>query len=169
MAKAPGFLVWNPARAHPSVQHGTFAEACAEAQRLRSANPGERFYIMAPVMEKRHAEAAQAFSDGKAAGWAEARDEIARGDKRISEAWDHNRRLDRSIQPLLPIARDAEDHQAIVADCLCWFDGFSAAHGRDDRQPFTPDREKLRRLNAVLQEVVGSQRGSTTADDEIPF
>lgn len=170
MAKSPGFLVWNPARSHPTVQHETFARAHDEAKRLREANPDERFFVMAPVMEKRHAEAAQAFSDGKAVGYAEARSEVMQAEARSDQLLEDKRAVERRLAAFDALAREIEEHQAAAADCLLWFDGFNAAHAHKDRweRPSTPDREKLRRLNAALQVAVRASRDQTL-DEEIPF
>lgn len=57
-------------------------------------------------------------------------------------------------------------HQAIVADCLLWFDGFNASFaGREPwERPNTPDRNKLRALNSALQRL-----GNAEDDQEILF
>ena len=48
MTKA-GFLVWNPRRGLPTVSHETFEVAVKESERLAQLNPGQTFFVMAPV------------------------------------------------------------------------------------------------------------------------
>lgn len=43
------FLVWNPAARAPQYRHPTLESARAEAERLASANPREKFYVLAPI------------------------------------------------------------------------------------------------------------------------
>jgi len=59
------------------------------------------------------------------------------------------------LRRLTPITSKAQQHQAIVADCMTWFAGFEAAHVHRDgwERPWTPDREPLRALNIALQAV----------------
>lgn len=46
----PFFLVWNPKGPRsPSFRHGTRKSAEMEAQRLSQQNPGQEFYVLAPV------------------------------------------------------------------------------------------------------------------------
>jgi hypothetical protein len=40
------FLVWNPGGDAPRVCHAHESDACAEAQRLAAANPGDCFYVL---------------------------------------------------------------------------------------------------------------------------
>lgn len=40
------FVVWNPAHGLPRYQHGTLAQAKAEAERLARLNPGSEFIVM---------------------------------------------------------------------------------------------------------------------------
>lgn len=49
--------------------------------------------------------------------------------------------------------------QAIVADCILWFDGFRAAHAPKEswERPHVPDRAILCDLNAALQALEASQ------------
>ncbi|MEI6439021.1 MAG: hypothetical protein WCO83_02340 [Alphaproteobacteria bacterium] len=68
---------------------------------------------------------------------------------------------------LTALVRDVDEHQAIVADCLLWFDGFMAAFPAD-RTCHTPHREKLIRLNAALQDIIDLQ-GPSITDREISF
>ena len=46
-----GFLAWNPHPGNraPSHQHMSLADAQREAEILARTNPGNRFYVMAPV------------------------------------------------------------------------------------------------------------------------
>lgn len=44
-----GFLVWNPRHGLPTVSHTTFDAAVKESERLAQANPGETFFVVAPV------------------------------------------------------------------------------------------------------------------------
>lgn len=46
----PGFLVWNPDARYPRFDHDTADDARREAERLARENPGQDFYVMAPVM-----------------------------------------------------------------------------------------------------------------------
>ena len=64
----------------------------------------------------------------------------------------------------------AAPFQAIVADCLLWFDGFAAAHSPKEtwERPHVPDRERLRQLNEALQALLPA--GLSPDDDaNIPF
>lgn len=74
-----------------------------------------------------------------------------------------------SLRRLKPITSKAQQHQAIVADCMTWFAGFEAAHLHRDgwERPWTPDREALRALNIALQAVAYPEPAD--ADDETPF
>lgn len=47
--KHPGFYVWNPASRYPNYTHTSLRSASDEAKRLAAANPGQQFFIMAPV------------------------------------------------------------------------------------------------------------------------
>ena len=73
------------------------------------------------------------------------------------------------LRRLKPITSKAQQHQAIVADCMAWLAGFEAAHVHRDgwERPWTPDREALRALNIALQAVAHPEPAD--ADDEIPF
>jgi hypothetical protein len=166
MRRPVGFLVWNPSRSLPTVQHETFSKAEAEAVRLSAQHPDEAFWIMSPVKGEKTRAAAKAFSDGKAEGMAQAHAEImlAEGHRdRLFEERDH---LRRSVEKLGAIDANRSEFQAIVADCLLWFDGFNAGFSGKEpwERPHTPDREKLTALNGALQALLRS------ADlDEIPF
>ena len=43
------FLVWNPNANFPRYRHYSRDSAIREARRLADANPGEQFFVMAPV------------------------------------------------------------------------------------------------------------------------
>jgi hypothetical protein len=49
MLLTPFYVVWNPARNGPAVQHKTFEEAFKEAERLGKINPQETFLVLRPV------------------------------------------------------------------------------------------------------------------------
>lgn len=161
-----GFLVWNPARNLPTVQHETLERAEAEAERLRAENPDETFWVMSPVRAGRGVH--KAFSDGKSEGYEQARAEIMLAESRTDHLDDEVRRLRRETQDFAYFRGEVADHQATAADCLLWFDGFQAAHSHREahERPRTPDREKLLHLNSALQRLVP---GAAVDDDEIPF
>jgi hypothetical protein len=163
-----GFLVWNPAQRLPSYRHDTFAGAEKEAARLSAANPTETFWVMSPVKGDKTRSTAKAFSDGKAEGLAQASAEIMLAEGRTDRLYDEMAKLRRITEQVEAITRDQAEHQAIAADCLCWFDGFNAAYaGRESyERPAIPDRDKIRRLNAALQALL---RASGAEDEEIPF
>lgn len=173
MRRPAQFLVWNPSRRLPTRGHETFEKAQAEAERLRIETDfgdaeGE-FWVMAPVRSKTAASAAKAFSDGKAEGLAQAHAEIMLAEARSDAAGDAQREMRRRLGSLEDIGGNADEFQAIVADCLLWFDGFrSAFHLSEAGHPRTPDRDGLTRLNTALQAVLRSQRGDIE-DEEIPF
>lgn len=49
-------------------------------------------------------------------------------------------------------AEETREFSCALADVLCWFRGFSAAHVLHDRQPeLPPDLDGLRRLNIRLK------------------
>lgn len=159
-----GFMVWNPARGMPTVVHDTIEQASAEAERLTRQNPGEHFIIMSPVLTDQAATIGKIWSDG--ARYAQARIENAEANAK--------RMIDAAIQleaktkrRFAVIERDQRRFQAIVADCLLWFDGFRAAHSPKDswERPHVPDREALRELNAALQALETPQ----PEFEEIPF
>jgi len=161
-----GFLVWNPARNLPTVQHETYERAEAEAERLRAENPDETFWVMSPV--RATGSTAKAFSDGKAEGYAQARAEIMLAEGRADALDDEVHRLRRETQDFAYFRGEVEEHQATAADCLLWFDGFQAAHSHREsyERPKTPDREKLLHLNSAPQRLIP---GRAVDDDEIPF
>jgi len=156
-----GFLVWNPSRGVPTVQHETLAKAEAEAERLRALHPDETFWVMSPVTSARAKSAAGAFSDGKAEGLAQAHAEIMLAEGRADRASDELHRLRRELSDFSHFRGDT------AADCLLWFDGFNAAHAHKEgwERPRTPDREKLQHLNAALQRLVPG----AVDDEDIPF
>ena len=95
-----------------------------------------------------------------------------RNGQHLRELIDAEKRADGfadSLRRLKPITSKAQQHQAIVADCMTWLAGFEAAHLRRDgwERPWTPDREALRALNIALQAVAYPEPAD--ADDEIPF
>lgn len=49
----PGFMILNPAGAAPRVRHATLPDARRELRRLAEANPGQDFFILAPVLHAR--------------------------------------------------------------------------------------------------------------------
>lgn len=144
-----GFHVWNPAGRLPTYVHDTFLRAWSEKDRLQAANPDQRFVVMAPVLSIESAQAARAFSDGKAEGYAEARDEVMAAEGRLDKALEELA----AFKALRPFIEDAEAYQSIVADCLLWIQGFNAAYaGRESyERPDTPSVDKLRDLNIALQ------------------
>lgn len=163
-----GFLVWNPSRGLPTVVHDTLERALTEAERLKSANPTERFVIMSPIMAGSDASAAKAWSDGKAEGLAEARQEVMRAEK-FSDQWcEKAMKLEGATRQLADLQRHQRRYQAIVADCLLWFDGFAAAFGAREgwEQPRIPDRETIRDLNRAL---LNLEQDHPIPDEEIPF
>lgn len=163
-----GFLVWNPSRGLPTVVHDTLDRALSEAERLKKANPTERFVIMSPIMAGSDASAAKAWSDGKAEGLAEARQEVMRAEQ-FSDQWcEKAMRLEGATRQLADLRRHQRRYQAIVADCLLWFDGFAAAFGSREgwEQPRIPDRDTIRDLNRAL---LNLEQGQPIPDEEIPF
>ena len=162
-----GFMVWNPARGMPSVAHDTLERALSEAERLTAANPGERFVIMSPIMAGSDASAAKAWSDGKAEGLAQAHREIMRAEAKADQALDRVGDLASALRRVDALRTHHRRFQAIVADCLLWFDGFRAAHSPKDswESPHVPDRDALRELNAALQALETPQ----PEFEEIPF
>jgi len=56
--------------------------------------------------------------------------------------------------------------QLLLADTLCWFDGFAAAHAHRDPwdRPDIPDRGALRKANGLLQDAL-----NPTPETPIPF
>lgn len=164
MNQSIGFMVWNPARGMPSVVHDTIEQASAEAERLTRQNPGEHFIIMSPVLNATEANMGRAWSDG--ARFMGGMLERAEADAKvmIDGALEHEAKIKRRFAV---IERDQRRFQAIVADCLLWFDGFRAAHSPKDswERPHVPDREALRELNAALQALEAPQPEL----EEIPF
>ena len=47
--RPPFWLVWNRRGRKPVYEHESYFSARAEAERLAKANPGEAFYVLAPV------------------------------------------------------------------------------------------------------------------------
>jgi hypothetical protein len=49
-APTPFWLVWSPGGERPpSYRHSTMRDATVEADRLALANPGSKFFVLAPV------------------------------------------------------------------------------------------------------------------------
>lgn len=165
MAAKVGFMVWNPARGMPTVVHDTIEQASAEAERLTRQNPGQRFIIMSPVLTPEAALAGKAFSDG--ARWMEhrAKNAEANAKRMIDDAIQYEAKVKRRFRA---IEKHQRRYQAIVADCLLWFDGFAAAFGAREgwEQPRIPDRDTIRDLNRAL---LNLEQGQTIPDEEIPF
>lgn len=163
-----GFLVWNPSRSHPTVQHETYAKAEAEAERLRRENPDDTFWVMSPVASAKAGMTAKAFSDGKAEGYEQAKAEIMLAEARTDACWDARRKLEHQLSSVREIVARATDFRAIVADCQLWFQGFNAAHAHREGydRPRTPNPDTLRDLNAALGRI---ERGGDLDDMEIPF
>ena len=165
--RTAGFMVWNPARGMPTVVHDTLEAALEEADRLYRLNPGERFLVMSPVLAGPDATVAKAWSDGLQQGRDEAKAEIARADDRAMRINRDLKNRDLELSSVRAIVRQHRRFQAIVADCLLWFDGFAAAHThRDEGRPRIPDREDLRQLNHALQKL---EPQTHDLDEEIPF
>jgi hypothetical protein len=164
-----GFLVWNPSRNLPTVQHETLERAQAEAERLRAEHPDETFWVMSPV--RGSVGAAKGFSDGKREAYAQALAEIRLAEGRCDHMSEELMTLRRQVSRAQQFIHEAADHQATAADCLLWFDGFLAAHAHREgfERPRTPDREKMRRLNEALQRLIPAGDTRALTDDEIPF
>lgn len=157
-----GFLVWNPARDFPTHVHGSFLAAVAEADRLKRQNPGQRFVVMSPVEDMSGVGYALGWDRGRQEGLAQAHREIMAAEARSDRFSDE---LD-DLRPLKVFRDRRVAFQAIVADCLLWFNGFSAAfEGKDSwERPTIPERDKLRELNGALQVLLPGGD-----DQEIPF
>jgi hypothetical protein len=157
-------MVWNPARGMPTMVHDTIEQASAEAERLTRQNPGEHFIIMSPVLTDQAATVGKVWSDG--ARYAQSRIDAAEANvqRMVDDAIQYEAKVKRRFAV---IERDQRRFQAIVADCLLWFDGFRAAHSPKDswERPHVPDREALRELNAALQALETPQ----PEFEEIPF
>jgi len=165
-----GFMVWNPEHGTPTFVHQTLASAVTEAERLMRRNPGQRFIVMAPVLTPADASRAKVWSDGKAEGLAEARPDIMAAEAAAERALDKVGDLNSDLRKFTAIQKQHRAFQAVVADCLLWFDGFVAAYaGREPyERPNVPAREMLRQLNGALQalEPIPSEYDLS---DEIPF
>ena len=166
MSAPIGFLVWNPSRNLPTRVHMTIEQALSEAERLSRENPSERFVIMSPVLAGSDATAAKTWSDGRAEGYAQARAGVMKAEA-LSDRLAEQLHSLRRVQPLLD---NIAEHQAAVADCICWFDGFAAAHAPREswERPYVPDRDRIRALNGALQRLLPSPP-SGDLDAEIPF
>lgn len=164
MTNRIGFMVWNPARGMPTMVHPTIEKASAEAERLSRANPGEHFIIMSPVLSGEDANLGKAWSAGARFMGARADAAEANARRMIDDTIEYETKVKRRFREL---ERDQRRFQAIVADCLLWFDGFRAAHSPKDswERPHVPDREALRELNAALQAL----EAPLPEFEEIPF
>ena len=158
-----GFLVWCPEQGFPTRLHDSFARAVAEAERLKRLHPGQRFIVMSPVLDASDVGPALAWSRGNHEGLAQAHREIMKAEAVADRLHDEIHEL-RKAKPLI---ERAVFWQSVVADCLCWFDGFAAAHANRESydQPAIPDRHKVRALNSALQSLLPAD----DATDEIPF
>lgn len=165
-----GFMVWNPEHGTPTFIHQTLDSAVTEAERLMRRNPGQRFIVMAPVLTPADAGRAKVWGDGKAEGLAEAHRAIMDAEAKTDRALDKVGNLNSDLRKFTAIQKQHRAFQAVVADCLLWFDGFVAAYaGREPyERPNVPARETLRRLNGALQalEPIPSEYDLS---DEIPF
>lgn len=159
------FLVWNPARGMPTVAHPTIESASAEAARLSRQHPGQHFLIMSPVLTEDAANTGKAWSAGANFMAARAERAEANAKRMIDDAIQYEAKVKRRF-------RSFEEHQrryqAIVADCLLWFDGFAAAFGTREgwEQPRIPDRDTIRDLNRAL---LNLEQGQPIPEEEIPF
>ncbi len=167
----PGFMVWNPDGRMPTAVHPTLKSAAEEAARLKRAHRGERFYVMVPVLGEPEFSYARGLNDGKAEGLAQAHREImdaeAKAD-RLSDALDLERFQSRMARKVI---ERADAFRSVVADCLCWFAGFDAAHSYKEswERPWAPERATLRELNTALQEIAGEGTRPAALSEEIPF
>lgn len=69
------------------------------------------------------------------------------------------------------LLENADEHQAAIADCILWFDGFSAAHSSKEswERPHIPNRDRLTALNGALQRVMPVRTDRPLDDQDIPF
>lgn len=172
--KPVGYMVWNPDAGMPTVSHYTFKLALAEAERLRRENPGQRFYVMRPVTDEADAGGALAFDAGRTEGLAERRHDVVQAELAYERAWLERQEALGDLSVFEKIKARIEDFQSVVADCQCWFDGYTAAFsGRDDWQrPWMPSTDRLRDLNEALRAIsrqASSRKATDDLDDEIPF
>ncbi len=167
MTEPIGFLVWCPERGFPTYTHPNFLGAIAEADRLKRANPGCRFVVMAPCEDMSMIGYSLGWSRGREEGLAQSHREIMKAeaveDRNMDAAHDLRARLRRTAK----IEDNAKAFQSIVADALLWFDGFAAAHAHRESydQPRIPDRDQLRTLNGALQDLAEPDASL----GEIPF
>lgn len=167
-----GFHVWNPAGRLPTYTHPTFLAAWAEKDRLQRLHPTERFVVMMPCEDVSAIGYGLGFTRGRQEGLREAHGEIVQAEAaadRLRDAMDE-------LRWAKVLVDEVEKHQATVADCLLWFQGFNAAYaGRDSYdRPNTPSAEKLRELNQALQAIwrerdLANGKASPADDLEIPF
>ena len=166
-----GFLVWNPAGRLPTRVHPTFLSAVAEASRLKRLHPHQRFYVMAPVEDQSMIGHALGWERGRADGLAQAHREIMVAEARADRFCEELFELKRRRPGMDAIAREARRFQTVVADVLCWFAGYEAAHSpKKRRRIWLPEREMLRDLNRHLLDALEADEPRRPADDqEIPF
>lgn len=173
-----GFMVWCPERGMPTFVHDTFSAALEEAARLKRANPRHRFFVMSPVADLEMVSYAAGWSRGaieaRKEGLGRAHRDVIDADARADRARDEAYELRVALDRLQRFADNAEDFQAIVADCQCWFDGFAGAQSNRENweRSHLPNRDKLTALNAALQAVLRARPVRTERDeldDHIPF
>lgn len=166
-----GFMVWSPEGGMPTRVHASYEDAAKEVRRLSSRLPSQTFFVMAPITAGPAEDACLAYDLGR-------RDGISEGETRVRKEYrfdaDHFRaraeHAERKLRRSAPLLSRAEPFRGIVADCLLWFDGFRAAHAGREHVVRAPDRETLRELNAALQSLDATSRGSDEDEfDEVPF
>lgn len=170
MSAPIGFLIWCPEHGLPRVVHGDFLTAIAEADRLKREHPDRRFTVMSPVEDMSGVGYALGWTRGREEGLGQAHREIMKAEASADRAMDQAHDLKAKVRRFEALDRQAKAFQSIVADALCWFDGYSGAFAlRENYEtPRTPDRERLRALNVALQEIAFTD-AERCLDDEIPF
>lgn len=165
-----GFHVWNPNGHLPTFTHQSFLGAWAEKDRLTRANPRDRFVVMAPVEDMSMIGYSLGWTEGREEGLAQAHREIMKAEAHTDRLCDEVHDLRKLVKRLQVIIDRAAPFQAIVADCLLWFDGFNAhfAGKAARKRPNVPDREGLRKLNEALQGLLPDGL-KPDLDDHIPF
>lgn len=171
---AAGFMVWCPEKGMPNVAHDTIESAVAEAERLTRLYPPHRFLVMSPLESAPDIIRAKVWGDGRKEGreegLAEAHRAIMEAEAKTDRAYDKIGDLNSDLRRFKAVGAKHRAFQAVVADCLLWFDGFTAAYaGREPfERPNVPARETLRQLNAAL---MGLEPPSAhrDLDHEIPF
>lgn len=168
---ALGFHVWSPEGNLPTVTHPTFLAAVAEADRLKRANPGSRFVVMAPIEDMSGVGYALGFSRGREEGLAQAHREIMKAEANADRHAIEARELRSGASASRALIDNASEHQAAIADCILWFDGFTAAHSPKEswERPHVPNRDRLTALNGALQRVLSVRTDRPLDDQDIPF